>query len=488
MSYTTNLIYFIPEIYLTAIVLLLIIYGTVCEKVDSIVINNNKLSWLCIITLIFTIIIYVNIVANIDDVENIYGGLLYVDDVNVIIKILLTMVTSIILLLSIDNNVKFNILQIEYQLLLVLSTLGLLILVSSNELIILYLGLELSSLSVYVLATIKRNSEYSTEAGIKYYILGGLSSGLLLFGCAILYYFTGETNLTGISYAINSEILPIAIIFILIGLLFKLAAAPFHNWAPDVYEGSPTMITVYIATVPKLAILYLLINLITIFSPIYPQLSTVISVVIALSLIVGCIGGVIQSKVKRLLAYSAINHIGFILLGLLSLDVFGIQSSLIYMVNYIILSVMFFSIILISFNSSNIYLTQLVGLSRLNPILGITLALGLLSVAGIPPLSGFYAKFIILQSAVNNQFYLLTFLAVLTSIVSTFHYLRIIQFVYFKDTDEYYYKTLALPVNYNVNLISSILLGITLYFVLTLLIYPAPLSLFSFQFFSNFLI
>jgi len=384
-----------------------------------------------------------------------------------------------------DYNVTSNITQIEYQLLLVLSTIGLLILVSSNELIILYLGLELSSLSVYVLATIKRNSEYSTEAGIKYFILGGLSSGLLLFGCAILYIYTGETNLIGISYSDSSVI---AIIFILIGLLFKLAAAPFHNWAPDVYEGSPTIITLYIATIPKLAILYLLIYLIGVLSPAHPQLLLALSIIIALSLIIGCIGGVIQSKIKRLLAYSAINHIGFILLGVLSVDTFGVQSSIVYMTNYIILSIIFFSIILIVYNTSNLYITQLVGMSRLNPVLGITLTLGLLSVAGIPPLSGFFAKFIILQSAVYNGFYLLTFLAIGTSIISTFYYLRIIKFIYFKDTDEYYYKTLAQPNNLNVNLISSLILGITFYLTLTILLYPAPLYLFSFELFTNLLI
>lgn len=244
----------------------------------------------------------------------------------------------------------------------------------------LYLALELQTLSLFILVALKRDSAYSTEAGLKYFVLGALSSGLFLFGCVLLYGLTGEASVQGINLLLGGEI---GRIFITISLLFKLSVAPFHMWAPDVYEGAPTIITALLATVPKISVYSILVQI--------GPTTNVILICAAISIIYGAIGAINQTRIKRLLAYSGIGHMGFILFGVAIGSFESIQASFIYMIIYVIMSICSFSLI-ISLNLRRGFLVELSGMSRNHPVMAMTLAVVLFSIAGIPPLAGFLSK------------------------------------------------------------------------------------------------
>ena len=352
----------------------------------------------------------------------------------------------------------------------------------------LYLAIELLSLSFYVLASIKRHSQHSTEAGLKYFLLGALSSGLLLFGMALVYAFTGATSFVAISeflwYSSDSTEILIGCTFIIIALLFKLAAAPFHMWAPDVYEGSPTIVTAFFAIVPKIGTLGVLILLLTgPFLSLFNELQPIILFSACLSLIVGSVGALNQAKMKRLLAYSAISHIGFLLVGLLPNSLLGIHACFVYICLYIVMSFNTFAFVLANFRHGN-FITQLSGLSRQNPILAFTFAFTLLSIAGVPPLAGFYSKYLVLLQAVNNEFFGVALIGIICSCIAGFYYLRIIRWMFFKHDLTFHLKDIGdalYPSNTNVSvtLVQSLILGSTLFIILTFLMYPTPFLTFS---------
>ncbi len=359
-----------------------------------------------------------------------------------------------------ENNYKNS---IEYCLLIMFSTLGASLLISSSNLISMYLSIELQSFAVYILSTIYRNSESATSAGLKYFLLGSLASCFILLGSGLIYTFTGLTNLESIynlisvTEALSNNInqgIALGFIFILAGFLLKIAAAPLHNWAPDVYDESPTIVTIWLTIMPKISILIFILEIftqITSVSPIIVSLNiiginTIINLLLIsslLSLIIGTVVGLAQTKIKRLLAYSTISHIGFILLALAINSKQSIDSFIFYIIQYTITNLNTFLILLaigyIINNNTNIikgsekdikYISELKGLFFSNPILSISLTICLLSMAGTPPLLGFFSKQFVLYSAIESGYYFMAMSGILVSIISASYYLRIIRILH----------------------------------------------------------
>lgn len=443
----------------------------------------NKFIKLCIISLIWTfILIFYNTSGSISD-------LFIMNDLNNFIKIILLISTTIILILSFNFLPLYKISDFEFPILILLSLLGFLLLISTVDLLGMYLSIETISLSLYILAAIKKSDSLSTEAGLKYFILGALSSGLLLFGCALIYFSTGLTNFDSLYNLLLlghfDNALLIGAIFLIISLLFKLAAAPFHMWAPDVYEGSPTIVTIYFAIVPKIAIITLLYNLLygPFISIFLPHLQFLLLISGLLSIFIGTFGAIYQNRVIRLIAFSSISHVGFILLGLASGSLFSIFSCYIYILVYIIMSFNIFTFVLSVFPSKK-YFADLLSYYKYNPVLAFTFAFSLLSNAGIPPLAGFFSKFYILLSLISTHFYLIAAFAIILSVIGSYYYIRIIQWMFFNKSSLWnFFFLISSPSLPQIKLNQAIILGSTTYFILTFLFYPKPLLYLSFDFF-----
>lgn len=484
-----NINWILPEVFLAITATVLLGYGTILSKLGSQVSQLTKINWLTIITLLFSAVLLIEQLGFVSSNQVLVGGgFLVANEFIIGIKLILVLSSALVLILGLKSQVEDKMLDYEFSQLILLSTLGMMLLVGSGDLIMLYLAIELLSLSFYVLASIKRHSQHSTEAGLKYFLLGALSSGLLLFGMALVYAFTGATSFVAISeflwYSSSSTEILIGVTFIIIALLFKLAAAPFHMWAPDVYEGSPTIVTAFFAIVPKIGTLGVLILLLTgPFLSLFNELQPIILFSACLSLIVGSVGALNQAKMKRLLAYSAISHIGFLLVGLLPNSLLGIHACFVYICLYIVMSFNTFAFVLANFRHGN-FITQLSGLSRQNPILAFTFAFTLLSIAGVPPLAGFYSKYLVLLQAVNNEFFGVALIGIICSCIAGFYYLRIIRWMFFKHDLTFHLKDIGdalYPSNTNVSvsLVQSLILGSTLFIILTFLVYPAPFLTFS---------
>ena len=337
----------------------------------------------------------------------------------------------------------------EYGILILLASLAMLFLVSSYDFLSMYLAIEMQALCFYVLAGCKRNSEFSTEAGLKYFLLGAFSSGLLLFGMSLVYGCTGLTNVEDVAkllVGIEAEtevhaLTAVGLVMVTIGFLFKLSAAPFHFWAPDVYEGAPSSVTAFFAIVPKFALVGCTLRvLLTCFYDFLFVWQHLVVVSVLASLLIGAFGAMAQKKIKRVLVYSSIGHVGFILMGLLSGTVEGVQAVLVYLVIYALTTVNIFGIVL-SVSSAHgegdmKYISDLKHLSKAHPALAFALAMTLFSLAGIPPLAGFYAKFIVLFGALTSDLYTVALFGVLTSVVSAFYYLRLIKVMYFEAASD----------------------------------------------------
>jgi NADH-quinone oxidoreductase subunit N len=484
-----NINWILPEVFLAITATVLLGYGTILSKLGSQVSQLTKINWLTIITLLFSAVLLIEQLGFVSSNQVLVGGgFLVANEFIIGIKLILVLSSALVLILGLKSQVEDKMLDYEFSQLILLSTLGMMLLVGSGDLIMLYLAIELLSLSFYVLASIKRHSQHSTEAGLKYFLLGALSSGLLLFGMALVYAFTGATSFVAISeflwYSSSSTEILIGVTFIIIALLFKLAAAPFHMWAPDVYEGSPTIVTAFFAIVPKIGTLGVLILLLTgPFLSLFNELQPILLFSACLSLIVGSVGALNQAKMKRLLAYSAISHIGFLLVGLLPNSLLGIHACFVYICLYIVMSFNTFAFVLANFRHGN-FITQLSGLSRQNPILAFTFAFTLLSIAGVPPLAGFYSKYLVLLQAVNNEFFGVALIGIICSCIAGFYYLRIIRWMFFKHDLTFHLKDIGdalYPSNTNVSvsLVQSLILGSTLFIILTFLVYPTPFLTFS---------
>tara|TARA_B100001057_G_scaffold496093_1_gene596682 strand:- start:301 stop:1650 length:1350 start_codon:yes stop_codon:yes gene_type:complete len=388
-------------------------------------------------------------------------------------KILILIGTFFILIITQNFIKETKINYFEYSLVLLLSVLGMFIMVSANDLILFYLGLELQSLSLYILASLNRNNLKSNESGLKYFILSSLASGLLLYGCSILYGFSGSTNFEIISLNTSTENIGtvFAMVFILVGLAFKVSAVPFHMWTPDVYEGAPTSVTSFFAVVPKIAGIAVFIRFMQIpFSQIVDQWQPILVFISLASMILGAVAAIGQSNIKRLIAYSSIGHIGFVLAGISTSTTLGYSSSVTYISIYVVMNLGMFACIF-SMKRDGKYcenLNDLSGISKQHPILSISLLVILFSLAGIPPLAGFFAKFYIFISVIESKMYTLAIVGLLSTVISAFYYLRIVKIIYFEETDK------SLDQIKNLGISTTLLLSSLI--LVTFFIYPSFLN------------
>ena len=354
-------------------------------------------------------------------------------------KILILLGTLFTLVISYKSLKNEGIDFPEFPVLIIFSVIGMLLMTSSNDLITMYMAIELQSLPLYILAALKRDNLKSTEAGLKYFVLGALSSGILLYGMSLVYGSVGSTMFYDISISINEEIsltLLIGIIFILSGLAFKISAVPFHMWTPDVYEGAPTSVTTFFAIVPKIAAITLLIRIChSSFGNIFDQWQQIIIFISILSMLLGSVAAIFQTNIKRLIAYSSIAHVGFALVGLAAGNDLGLASVLIYMTIYVFMNIAAFCIIL-SLKRDGQFVEEiedLSGLFKYQPFLAISFLVILFSMAGIPPLAGFFGKWMIFSSAVNSGLIYLAIIGVLSSVIGAFYYIRLIKIMFFDE-------------------------------------------------------
>ena len=345
---------------------------------------------------------------------------------------------TLVMSLGFAKAEKFD--KFEFPVLILLSTLGMMVMISANDTLALYLGLELQSLAIYVLAAINRDSLRSTEAGLKYFVLGALSSGMLLYGISLVYGYTGNTSFDAIAAALSAADrqlgLVFGLVFVLAGLAFKISAVPFHMWTPDVYEGAPTPVTAFLAAAPKMAAMALTVRAtMGAFAPIAADWQQIIVFISIASMALGSFAAIGQQNIKRLMAYSSIGHIGFALVGLAANSETGVRGVVIYMLIYLVMTLGTFAFILaMRRNGQNVeQIDDLAGLSATNPMMATILTILMFSLAGIPPLAGFWAKWYVFLAAINAHLYTLAVIGVLTSVVGAYYYLRIIKIMWFDE-------------------------------------------------------
>ncbi len=372
-----------------------------------------------------------------------FGGMFIDDAFSRFAKVMILFSAAAVLLISEGYMARRGILRFEYPILVALSVVGMMVMVSAGDLIALYMGLELQSLSLYVITSIRRDSVRSTEAGLKYFILGALSSGMLLYGASLTYGFAGTTTFEGIiGVATEGEIplgLLFGLVFLITGLAFKVSAVPFHMWTPDVYEGSPTPVTAFLATAPKVAAMALFARLVfDAFGGVVGDWSQIIALLSVLSMFLGGVAAIGQTNIKRLMAYSSIAHMGYALMGLAAGTAFGVQAMLIYMAIYVTMSVGTFAFIL-SMEKDGQPVTDIASLNmyaKTNPTQAMAMLVLLFSLAGVPPFLGFFGKYYVILAAVEADLAWLAVLAVIASVIGAFYYLRIVYYMYFGEERE----------------------------------------------------
>ena len=431
-----NLNLILPEIFIALSIMFLLVLGVFKKDSSKIVFNISQL------ILLITAVIIINETFAIDRVT-LFKDSVVIDHMASLMKIITLLGAFLVLTISTNYLKIFKLFKIEYPVLILSSVLGMMVMISSNDLIVFYMGLELQSLALYVLATFNRDQLQSSEAGLKYFVLSALSSGLLLYGCSLIYGFSGSTNFDIISNQLNSSeyVLTFGIVFILVGLAFKISAVPFHMWAPDVYQGSPTSVTLFFTMVPKIAALTVFIRFLYVpFLNLIDQWQMIIVFLSIASMLFGAIAAIGQTNIKRLIAYSSIGHIGYTLAGLATGTNEGIQSSIVYISIYIIMNLALFSCLLMLKRNENYYedIEDLSGLSKNHPLLSLSLLVILFSLAGIPPLAGFFAKFYIFKAVIEQSMYFLAVVGLLSTVVAAFYYLRIIKIIYFDEEKEKY--------------------------------------------------
>ena len=424
-----------PELFISLSIMFLLILGVFKENSSSLI-HNLSIGLLLIVGLL--------ILNNpIDKNISLFDGSYVIDNLSSFMKILTILGGVFVLSISTRYLKLSKIFLIEYPILILCSILGMMVMISSNDLIVFYVGLELQSLALYVLATFNRDQLKSSEAGLKYFVLSALSSGLLLYGCSLIYGFSGSTNFNVIGETMNSTHygLTFGIVFILVGLSFKISAVPFHMWAPDVYEGSPTSVTLFFAIVPKVAALTVFIRFLYVpFVNMIDQWQPILIFISIASMIFGAIAAIGQNNLKRLVAYSSIGHIGYALAGLSIGTNEGIQSSIVYISIYLVMNLGLFTCLLMLKRNDQYFETidDLSGLTKNHPVIALSLMLILFSLAGIPPLAGFFAKFYVFKSVIEQSMYFLAIVGLLSTVIAAFYYLRIIKVIYFDEEKDKY--------------------------------------------------
>ncbi|HZT87189.1 MAG TPA: NADH-quinone oxidoreductase subunit NuoN [Stellaceae bacterium] len=424
----------LPEIVLVCAAMFLLLVGVGRGEGSS-----RPISWLAVAVLLVTL-----------GLEFLVGperrvafyGMFTVDAFGLFMKVLVLIGGAVTIIMGLRFNEDQGIARFEFPVLVLLATSGMMVMVSASDLITLYLGLELQSLALYVIASFDRDSVRSTEAGLKYFVLGALSSGLLLYGASLVYGFSGTTSfghlasLFGAAAGVVSSGLIIGMIFIVVGLAFKVSAVPFHMWTPDVYEGAPTPVTAFFAVAPKMAAVALFIRyLIEPFGPLAGQWQQVIIFLSVASMALGSVGAIAQTNIKRLMAYSSIGHIGYALIGVAAGTPTGIEGVLIYMAIYLAMNVGTFAVILCMREKGRMLedISDLAGLSQSRPALALALGIFMFAMAGIPPTAGFFSKLYIFIPAIDAHLTGLAIFGVVASVVGAFYYLRIVKVMYFDE-------------------------------------------------------
>ncbi len=460
-----NFQYILPEVFISITIMLFLLIGVFKKSSSNLIYNLSTIS----------LIILLALIINLSSLDKIYlfNSSYLIDNLSNYMKIILVGSGVFVMLTGSKYIQVINLNKIEYPILILSSILGMMIMISSNDLIVFYMGLELQSLALYVLASFNRDNLLSTESGLKYFVLSALSSGLLLYGCSLTYGFSESTNFDQI--LINSTEFnygtTFGIVFILVGLAFKISAVPFHMWAPDVYQGSPTSVTLFFAILPKIAALSVFIKfLYTPFANMNDQWQTIIVFISIASMIFGAVAAIGQKNLKRLIAYSSISHMGYALAGLATISNQGIQSSITYISIYLVMNLAFFSCLFMLKRNDKYYenIEDLSGLSKKHPILSFSLLIVLFSLAGIPPLAGFFAKFYVFLAVIEQSMYFLAIVGLLATVVAAFYYLRIIKIIYF-DPEKDEYET-----SHNLGL--KITLAISTIFILAYFIYPSSIT------------
>ena len=449
----------LPEIFISLSIMFLLIFGVFKKNSSKIVYNLSSISLIIGLGLLLVFSETYDYYLFLDSYK--------IDNLSFFMKLLTILSGIFVLLISYKYIEKIKIIKIEYPILILSAILGMLVMISSNDLMVFYMGLELQSLPLYVLAAINTNNVKSSEAGLKYFVLSALSSGLLLYGCSLIYGFSGSTNFDVISSNIGSDEFGniFGIIFILVGLSFKISAVPFHMWAPDVYEGSPTTITLFFSVVPKIAALTVFIRFLYVpFIDLFDQWQSIIIFISIASMLLGSFAAIGQTNIKRLIAYSSIGHIGYALAGLAVGTNLGIQSSIVYITIYLIMNLGFFSCLLMLKKNDVYYesINDLSGLSKNHPIISLCFLIQLFSLAGIPPLAGFFAKFYIFIAVIEQSMYFLAIVGLLATVVSAFYYLRIIKIIYFDKPNDKFDRFNSLSLKLTLSITTIILV---LYFV-----------------------
>jgi NADH-quinone oxidoreductase subunit N len=473
----------LPELYILFVSLFILMFGAFfCStKKYNYPVLVKEFNYLILLSIFFSLILIYN---NPIQEMVIFNDLFIVNFYTSTIKFILLLTTFCTIAISFNYIKKEGITTYEYNVLLLLSLFGMMCFISSNDLISIYLAIEIQSLAFYILAGYKKNSAFSTEAGLKYFILGAFSSGLILFGISLIYGFTGTTNfevlskllinisdvnIGYLSFIEHNNRLILGIIFLFVGFLFKLAAAPFHMWSPDVYEGAPTSVTALFAIVPKLGLGAVLVKLVfLIFYDLIFVWQNLFLYCGVLSVIIGTFSALYQTKIKRFLAFSSISQMGYILLALSTGTLDGSQSVLFFLILYVVMSINIWSIVLtLEVGGKRIvYLTDLQGLSQNHNYLSFIILINFFSMAGIPPLAGFYAKYFVFYSLIESSFYSVAILCIILTLFSAFYYVKFIKIMFFEKSSNSFVYTQSL------DYLKSIVLSLSFLIILFLFIKP----------------
>lgn len=464
-SLISSLIYSIPEVALFFAALLLLVVGAFRKTEALRIVHFGAV-------LTMAAALYLALMYRGDGVIHLFNDL-FVNHAFVHFSQALILISAILSLIISRHWLKEYAAYFEYPILVLIATLGMMLLVSANDLISLYIAIELTSLPLYILASIRRDNMLSSEAGLKYFTLGSLASGMLLFGSSLIYGFSGTTSFETLQllFATNSTFSPgiiVGMVMLIVALCFKVSAAPFHMWTPDVYQGAPTPVTAFFATAPKVAGVVIFVRLLgDHLASLIMQWQDIMILIAILTMLIGAFGALLQTNIKRMLAYSSIGHVGFLMAGLASGNIAGAQAILIYLALYIFMTLGIFACLLILKKDGRYIesIKHLAGLSRHKPLLALSITLLLFSMAGIPPLAGFFAKMYILLAAIEAGLYPLAVIGVLASVISAFYYIMIVKVMYFDDPIYDFSQTLSL---------ASVRCVLILSVAITLLFFIAP--------------
>src|SRR5947207_595234 len=423
----------LPEILLSCGAMALLLLGVFRGEGST-----RLVSWLAVLVLLATLVLS-GLVGGAHRVG--FYGMFVTDAFAVFMKALVLVGSAVSIIMALHFNEEHKIARFEFPILILLATTGMMVMVSANDLIILYLGLELQSLALYVVASFDRDSVRSTEAGLKYFVLGALASGLLLYGASLIYGFTGTTSFAGLAQSFTgagkpSNGLIIGLVLVAVGLAFKVSAVPFHMWTPDVYEGAPTPVTAFFSVAPKIAAIALFVRLLVEpFGGLLVEWRQVIVFLSIASMVLGAVAAIAQTNIKRLMAYSSIGHVGYALIGLAAASPAGIRGILVYMAIYLFMNLGTWTVILCMRQKGQMLegMCDLSGLGRTQPGLALALGIFMFALAGIPPTAGFFAKLYIFLAAIDAKLVGLAVIGVVTSVVGAFYYLRIVKVMYFDE-------------------------------------------------------